>query len=105
MKKLFFLTLLITFATACVYTPSIQQGNILQQEEVNKIEPGMTKSQIAYILGKPALNTNLEDDTWYYLYYLEPSSGERRSNRLILHFVDDKLERMEGTIKPEPEEE
>lgn len=103
MKKLFCLSLLLVLATACVYTPSIQQGNILQQEEVNKIEPGMTKSQIAYILGKPALNTNLEDNTWYYLYYLEPSSGEPRSKRLILHFADDKLERMEGTIKPEKE--
>ncbi|RDX36621.1 outer membrane protein assembly factor BamE [Kangiella sp. HD9-110m-PIT-SAG07] len=103
MKKLFCLTLLIAFSTACVYTPSIQQGNILQQEEVNEIEPGMTKAQIAYILGKPALNTNLEESTWYYLYYLEPTSGESRSKRLILHFVDDKLERMEGTIKPEKE--
>jgi len=103
MKKLFCLILLATFATACVYTPSIQQGNILQQEEVNKIEPRMTKSQIAFILGKPALNTNLDDNTWYYLYYLEPSSGESRSKRLILHFVGDKLERMEGTIKPEKE--
>jgi len=103
MKKLVFLLLLATFATACVYTPSIQQGNILQQDEVNKIEPGMTKSQIAFILGKPALNTNLDDNTWYYLYYLEPSSGEPRQERLILHFVEDKLERMEGTMKPEKE--
>ncbi len=104
MKKLLFLTFLVTLATACVYTPSIQQGNILQQEEVNKIKPGMTRSQIAYILGKPALNTNLEDNTWYYLYYLEPSRGESRSKRLILHFAGDELERMEGTIKPEEEE-
>ncbi|GAA4359373.1 outer membrane protein assembly factor BamE [Kangiella marina] len=103
MKKLFCLTLLIAFTTACVYTPAIQQGNILQQEEVNKIEPGMTKAQIAFILGKPALNTNLESNTWYYLYYLNPTSGKSTSKRLILHFVEDKLARMEGTIKPEKE--
>ncbi|MBV34883.1 outer membrane protein assembly factor BamE [Kangiella spongicola] len=103
MKKLFCLSLLIALSTACVYTPAIQQGNILQQEEVNKIEPGMTKEQIAFILGKPALDTNLEENTWYYLYYLKPTSGDTRSKRLILHFVDNKLERMEGTIKPEKE--
>lgn len=103
MKKLFILLLLATFAVACVYTPSVQQGNILQQDDVNQIEPGMTKTQIAYVLGKPALNTNLDNNTWYYLYYLEPSSGDSRSKRLILHFVEDKLERMEGTIKPEKE--
>ncbi|WP_223670599.1 outer membrane protein assembly factor BamE [Kangiella shandongensis] len=103
MKQLFVILLSTLAMTACIYTPSIQQGNILQQEEVNKIEPGMTKAQIAYVLGKPALNTNLDDSTWYYLYYMKPSRGESRSKRLILHFVDDKLERMEGTIKPEKE--
>ncbi|AOE48940.1 outer membrane protein assembly factor BamE [Kangiella sediminilitoris] len=103
MKKLFLLILLAASVSACVYTPSVQQGNILQQEEINKIELGMSKSQIAYILGKPALNTNLDNNTWYYLYYLEPSSGESRSDRLILHFVDDKLDSLEGTVKPEKE--
>ena len=34
---------------------------------------------------------------------MKPTSGDTRSKRLILHFVDNKLERMEGTIKPEKE--
>ena len=90
--------------TACVYKPNIQQGNVLDQKEVNKIRPGMTKDQIRFVLGNPVLNTNLESDTWYYLYYLIPSRGDKTEKRLVLTFADDKLASMEGTIKPEVEE-
>ncbi|MCW8855917.1 MAG: outer membrane protein assembly factor BamE [Kangiella sp.] len=106
MKTIFLSALLISFSfiSACVYKPTIQQGNILEQSEVNKIKPGMTKDQVSFVLGNPALNTNLNDDTWYYLYYMVPSSAERREERLILHFNGDILQSMEGTIKPESEE-
>ncbi|NVK23177.1 MAG: outer membrane protein assembly factor BamE [Kangiellaceae bacterium] len=107
MKKIIVLTisLLVVAAMGCVYKPSIQQGNILDQKEVNKIEPGMTKSQITFILGNPVLNTNLDENTWYYLYYLIPSKGEKTEQRLVLHFDGDVLKSLEGTIKPEKEEE
>lgn len=106
MKTIFLSALLISFSllSACVYKPTIQQGNILEQSEVNKIKPGMTKDQISYVLGNPALNTNLDGDTWYYLYYMVPSSGDRKEERLILHFNGEVLQSMEGTIKPENDE-
>lgn len=106
MKTIFLSALLVSFSllSACVYKPTIQQGNILEQSEVNKIKPGMTKDQISFVLGNPALNTNLNDDTWYYLYYMVPSKGERREDRLILHFDGEVLQSMEGTIKPETDE-
>ncbi len=106
MKTIFLSALLICFSllSACVYKPTIQQGNILEQSEVNKIKPGMTKDQVSYVLGNPALNTSLDSDTWYYLYYMVPSSGDKREERLILHFNGDVLQSMEGTIKPEAEE-
>ncbi|ACV27855.1 outer membrane protein assembly factor BamE [Kangiella koreensis] len=106
MKTIFLSALLVSLSllSACVYKPTIQQGNILEQSEVNKIKPGMTKDQISYVLGNPALNTNLDSDTWYYLYYMVPSKGDRREERLILHFNGEVLQSMEGTIKPEAEE-
>lgn len=106
MKTIFLSALLLSFSllSACVYKPTIQQGNILEQSEVNKIKPGMTKDQISFVLGNPALNTNLNADTWYYLYYMVPSTGDRREERLILHFDGEVLQSMEGTIKPEAKE-
>lgn len=105
MKKLIFLlaTLTLMTTTACVYKPNIQQGNVLDQKEVNQIRPGMSKEQIRFVLGNPVLNTNLESDTWYYLYYAVPSRGEKIQKRLILRFQQGVLVSTEGTIKPEAE--
>lgn len=107
MKKILSISLfiLIVFVNGCVYKPATQQGNILDQDEINKIEPGMTKEQITFILGNPVIDTRLEGDTWYYLYYLNPSYGKNVKERLILHFNGDVLESLEGTMKPEKEEE
>ncbi|MBD3668786.1 MAG: outer membrane protein assembly factor BamE [Kangiella sp.] len=106
MKTIFLSALLICFSllSACVYKPTIQQGNILEQSQVNKLKIGMTKDQISYVLGNPALNTNLNSDTWYYLYYMVPSTGEKREERIILHFDGEVLQSIEGTMKPETEE-
>lgn len=98
------LSLSLLSVTACVYKPNIKQGNVLDQKEINQIRPGMTKDQVRFILGNPVLNTNLENDTWYYLYYLIPSRGDKVEKRLILKFADDKLATMEGTEKPESQE-
>lgn len=106
MKHLITFVLLLSLlsVTACVYKPNIQQGNVLDQKEVNKIRPGMSKDQVRFVLGNPVLNTNLDSDTWYYLYYLIPSRGKKTEKRLILKFNGDSLASMEGTIKPEVEE-
>lgn len=106
MKKIIIaLGLILTLLSACVYKPNIQQGNVLDQKDVNKIQPGMSKEQIAFILGKPVLDTNFENNTWYYLYYLIPSRGDKVEKRMVLTFKGDRLETIEGTVKPQTEEE
>lgn len=106
MKKLIILIsiLSLTLVSACVYKPNIKQGNVLDQKEINQIRPGMSKEQIRFVLGKPVLDTNLDNDTWYYVYYLIPSRGDKIEKRLILKFKDGKLDSMEGTEKPETQE-
>lgn len=103
--KLTLLLLSLFAVSACLYKPNIQQGNVLDQKEVNKLRPGMTKEQVRFVLGNPVLNTNLDNNTWYYLYYLIPARGDKVEKRLTLTFVEDKLTTMEGTIKPETPEE
>ena len=40
-------------ASGCVYRINIQQGNFLNQSAVDTIKPGMTRSQVRYLLGTP----------------------------------------------------
>src|SRR5262245_52290145 len=38
---------------ACVYRMDIQQGNLLDVEQVEQVEVGMTRSQVRFLLGTP----------------------------------------------------
>jgi outer membrane protein assembly factor BamE len=38
-----------------VYHPTIQQGNVIEQEQINQLEPGMTKRQVKFLLGTAVL--------------------------------------------------
>ena len=37
------------------YKIDIQQGNVLTQEMVSQLKPGLTKDQVRFILGTPVL--------------------------------------------------
>lgn len=102
LKRLTIMTLLATLMTGCglVYKLDIQQGNILEQEDVDKIRPGMTREQIVFILGQPVLESSFHDDTWYYLYEYRPGKGDIRKQRLVLNFDGDRLASLTGTLKP-----
>ena len=49
----------------------IQQGNIVNQGMVDQLKPGMTKTQVAYIMGEPVLKNTFDENRWDYLYTLE----------------------------------
>lgn len=36
-----------------VYQMTIQQGNIITEDMVDRLEPGMTRNQVRYLLGTP----------------------------------------------------
>lgn len=83
-----------------VYRIDIQQGNDVTQEMLNQLEPGMTKNQVAYVMGTPLLIDTFNPDRWDYIYSYQPGGGEREQRRITLHFDDaDKLTRIDGDIR------
>jgi outer membrane protein assembly factor BamE len=83
-----------------VHKIDIQQGNVITQEMVDKLKPGMTKNQVKFVLGTPAIADAFHQNRWDYVYSLQPGGGERQQQRLTLFFDDDKLTRIEGDVKP-----
>ena len=55
----------------CVYRMPIQQGNFLEPRVVDKLEIGMTRAQVRYLLGTPMVPDTFDADRWDYLYYLK----------------------------------
>ena len=88
-----------------VYKPDIQQGNIVDQEMVDSLRPGMSKTQVRFIMGSPALVDVFHLHRWDYVYSMQRGGGERRQRQLSLYFEDNKLMRIEGDFRPQPKTE
>jgi outer membrane protein assembly factor BamE len=80
------------------YRMEIQQGNFVTQEMVSRLEPGMSKDQVRSILGTPLLADIFHADRWDYLYTREGQDGKREERRLVVHFSDGKLVRLDGDV-------
>lgn len=85
-----------------VYKIDIQQGNIITPEMLAMLEPGIDKAKVRFIMGTPLLIDAFHQDRWDYVYSLQKGGGDRVQRRVVLFFVDDRLQRVEGDIKPAP---
>jgi outer membrane protein assembly factor BamE len=91
----------ILFSSACVYKTPVQQGNVLVQEDVDEIKPGMSKRQVALILGTPAVADPFNHDRWDYINTIKLGGHIDEIKKLTLYFKDDKLIKTEGNYFPE----
>jgi len=86
-----------------VHKVEIQQGNIVNQQMVNRLEPGMSKRQVSFIMGSPMISDTFHAARWDYLYRLHKSGhAPTETRRVSLHFENEQLVRIEGDIRPEP---
>lgn len=95
--------LLALFSTGCgvVYKVDVYQGNLLEPEAVEQLEPGMTKRQVALLIGSPSINDPFHQDRWDYLSSMSTRGSEPEIKNLTLHFENDLLARVEGDYFPE----
>ena len=91
--------------TPLLYQPTIQQGNVVTQEMVDKLKPGMNRRQVAYVLGTPLLVDAFHQDRWDYVYTKEVGGGTDNKTHIALYFEDDILVRIDGDFRPEPKED
>lgn len=84
-----------------VYKMTVQQGNIVTEEMVDRLEPGMTKSQVRFLLGTPMLTDLFHVDRWDYTYTIRRGHDEMRLTRLTLFFDDDALVQVQGDLRPD----
>lgn len=83
-----------------VYKLAIEQGNVVTQEMVDKLKPGMSKSQVEFIMGSPLIKDSFNSDRWDYVYSLRQSDQERKQQRLTVFFKEGKLSHFSGDFVP-----
>lgn len=67
-------TTVLAFLNGCtmqVYKLNVQQGNIVTQDMLGQLKPGMKKNQVLYIMGNPVLRDTFSERHWDYLYRTE----------------------------------
>jgi outer membrane protein assembly factor BamE len=88
---------LLALASGCLYRLPIQQGNVLNHDLVAQLEPGMTRSQVKFLLGTPMLPNGFDADRWdYYCYAKFSRDFPVETRRLSVWFKDEKVERFDG---------
>ena len=84
-----------------VYKIDIQQGNVVTQDMINQLRPGMTRRQVRFIMGNALLTDTFHPDRWDYLYSLQPGGGERQQERVSVFFNEnDQLVSLSGDFMP-----
>ena len=80
----------------------IQQGNYVTQAMLDKVRPGMSRSQVRFALGTPLVVDPFHADRWDYVYLYERAGRPFAKRRIVIVFQDDKVTRVEGDIVPRP---
>ena len=74
---------------------------MIDAETVEQLEIGMSKAQVEFLLGSPALVDPTRPDQWNYVSYLKSGEdGSIQSSRLTLRFIGDILSAIEGELIP-----
>ena len=85
------------------YRIDIQQGNVVTQEMVAKLKPGMTRQQVRFVLGTPPVVDPFRQDRWDYVYYYNKAGKLAEHRRLVLMFDGEILKRVDGDVVPAAE--
>lgn len=108
----FFNILLISFIASYVsacgtavpsvkpYKLEIQQGNMVTSKMLLQLRPGMTKSQVRYIMGTPLIQDGFHGNRWDYFYQMREGGKVIEQRRVILEFENELLKSVRGDVIP-----
>ncbi len=93
-----------SFSFPGVYRIDVPQGNIITQEMVDQLRPGLTKRQVNFIMGTPLIRDTFDQDRWDYVYSFQPGGGERAQERVTVYFDENgELTHFTGDFQQTPE--
>jgi outer membrane protein assembly factor BamE len=100
-----FALLLLAPLAACggfgVHKIDIQQGNLITQEQIARVKPGMSRLDVRNALGTPLLQDVFHGDRWDYYFSEEhgkygPFGRDRTTYKVTVYFEKEKVAKIEG---------
>jgi outer membrane protein assembly factor BamE len=103
-RNLKFVVLLLTtmLLASCsiprIFQVVISQGNLVDQEMLDKLEIGMTESQVKFVMGTPLISDTFYPNRWDYFTSVTQGTTTYTNQKVTLYFEDNKLVNWEGEI-------
>lgn len=82
------------------YRADVVQGNFVSKEQVQALREGMTRNQVAEILGTPLLASVFHSNRWDYVFTIRRQGVDEKKLRLTTFFDKGVLVRTEGDEMP-----
>ena len=101
-RFLFTLLFTVLFSTGCglIYKQNIQQGNALEQEDLDELYIGMNQRQVLFVLGTPSVKDPFNPDRWDYVQTFSRRGGDPVMRTVTLYFDNGLLSEIEGQEDP-----
>lgn len=84
-----------------VYKIDVEQGNLVDQEMIEQLKPGMSRRQARFIMGSPLVEDTFNPDRWDYPYVIRNGQDIIREAQVTLIFEGDTLTDVRGDYLPE----
>lgn len=101
MQKIIMLLGAVLLLSGCVHKMNIQQGNSIDQENVNRLHKGMSQEEVRALLGTPVLINTFRDDRMDYVYTNKPGHGKGTEKNMTLIFQADRLKEISPMVEQE----
>jgi outer membrane protein assembly factor BamE len=82
------------------YKLDVQQGNVVTSKMLLQLRPGMTKSQVRFIMGTPLIQDSFHGNRWDYMYQMREAGKITEQRRVILDFEKELLKTVRGDVIP-----
>jgi|TARA_B100001093_G_scaffold230655_1_gene221200 outer membrane protein assembly factor BamE len=81
-----------------IFQVVVSQGNLVDQEMLDKLEIGMTESQVKFVMGTPLISDTFYPERWDYFTSVTQGESSYTNQKITLFFENNQLIRWEGEI-------
>ena len=83
-----------------IYRQNIQQGNAIEQEDLDELYIGMNQRQVLFVLGTPSVRDPFHQDRWDYVQTFSRRGNPMVQRTVTLRFEDGLLTEIVGQDDP-----
>jgi outer membrane protein assembly factor BamE len=82
------------------YRLEVVQGNVVTQEQIERVKPGLTRAQVRDVMGSPLLTDPFHADRWDYVFTIRRQGAEPQQRAIVLLFDGERLKSVDAPALP-----